>query len=643
MTAPTPAPATPRIFVSHAHQDDAFCLRLIADLRERLGEDAVWYDTSGGLHGSDQWWDRILAEITERPYFLVVLSPSASASRWVPEEMAIAYRQKVELGKRLLPVRLADSPRREDWKGTQEFDFTAPNDPARYAAALNELLAVLGVDPAHRAPAAAPVGDRPLSRVEQFAREANTAYGRQAWSDVLDKTDLLIERDAMTPDLWRKRASAAEALRDPRASEAIAKALASDPDDVDTLMLQGRIFTRDGDGARAAATYLRAFQVSGIDDIASRLTILEPLCDALKQQRRWEDLARRAHDAQRLAPEDPRWPRDERDALASLSRPAEALTIARALTARPGATASDHLALAHLLKATAAPESAIAAALDAAARLTPNGASDPAIAQARRDLFPPPIPPERFPARLASLGFTPHARDGQEWILPPLVAIPAGQFRLGSDKTRDKDARDDELKRVVVDLPAFQIARFPVTVAEYACFVRAGHAAPRDWATIQTKLDHPVTTTTWYDAYDYAAWLAQRTGQPWRLPTEAEWEKAARLDPRDPLGASSARVYPWGDAFDQSRCNTSGSNLKGTSPVGWYGPDNPDPRAGRQSGASPCGVEEMAGNVWEWTATIYAADYTHATQQAARDSTGNRALRGGSWLGNPIARACGVP
>ena len=102
------------------------------------------------------------------------------------------------------------------------------------------------------------------------------------------------------------------------------------------------------------------------------------------------------------------------------------------------------------------------------------------------------------------------------------------------------------MKRVVVDLPAFQIARFPVTVAEYACFVRAGHAAPRDWATIQTKLDHPVTTTTWYDAYDYAAWLAQRTGQPWRLPTEAEWEKAARLDPRDPLGSSSARDLPLG-------------------------------------------------------------------------------------------------
>ena len=137
--------------MSHSHEDDAFCQRLVADLRARLGEDAVWYDNSGyeskaGLHGSEDWWDRILAEITERPYFLVVLSPNANASLWVPEEMKIAYRQYVELGKRLLPVRLAESERREDWKGIQEFDFTPPDDPARYAAALNELLAVLGVD-----------------------------------------------------------------------------------------------------------------------------------------------------------------------------------------------------------------------------------------------------------------------------------------------------------------------------------------------------------------------------------------------------------------------------------------------------------------------------------------------------------------
>ena len=337
------------------------------------------------------------------------------------------------------------------------------------------------------------------------------------------------------------------------------------------------------------------------------------------------------------------------DLLHRAGRDDQATKEASALAALPGATASDCLALARLLKATGAPDATIAAALDAAARLTPNGASDPAIAHARRELFPPPRPhPSRPLPRAAGQPrlHAPRARR-QRVDLPPLIPIPAGQFRLGSDKARDKDARDDELKRLVVDLPAFQIARFPVTVAEYACFRRAtSHAAPPGtynaltWDDQLQQLDHPVVTITWYDAYDYAAWLAERTGQPWRLPTEAEWEKAARLDPRDPLGASSERVYPWGDTFDQSRCNTSESSLKGTSPVGWYGPDNPDPRAGRQSGASPCGVEEMAGNVWEWTASIYAADYTQTAQQAARNSTGSRSLRGGSWDDDPvIARA----
>ncbi len=205
----------------------------------------------------------------------------------------------------------------------------------------------------------------------------------------------------------------------------------------------------------------------------------------------------------------------------------------------------------------------------------------------------------------------------------------------------------NELQRRVVDLPAFEIARFPVTVAEYACFLTATKRAPPPkgqyntltWEDQLQRLDHPAVGVTWYDAYDYAAWLADpaRTGQPWRLPTEAEWEKAARSDPRDPLGASSERIYPWGDSFAAARCNTRESNSETTTPVGWYGPDDPDPRAGRQSGASPCGAEDLAGNVWEWTATAYTADYSKSETQSQRNSTDNRCLRGGSWYDIPAS------
>ncbi len=237
-------------------------------------------------------------------------------------------------------------------------------------------------------------------------------------------------------------------------------------------------------------------------------------------------------------------------------------------------------------------------------------------------------------ARLTSLGYRSERQGNTLVILPPLTIIPAGKFRLGSDKRRDTNAFDDELRRVVVNLPAFQIARFPVTVAEYACFVGPNHAPPPHWAEQQANPEYPVVHVTWYEACDYAAWLAERTGQPWRLPTEAEWEKAARLDPRDPLGASSERIYPWGDAQDLSRCNNNSNYLvRGNTPIGWYGPDSPDPRMGWNSGASPCGVEEMVGSVWEWTASLYASDYSKATQPISRnfDSTVRRTLRGGSW------------
>ena len=252
------------------------------------------------------------------------------------------------------------------------------------------------------------------------------------------------------------------------------------------------------------------------------------------------------------------------------------------------------------------------------------------------------MPPERFPERLLALGFTPQARDRVEWIVPPVCLVPAGEYRMGSDKTHDPQAFGDESDRYTVDLPAFEIARFPVTVAEYARFLHATERKePRNWAT-QCKLaqDHPVVYTSWYDAADYAAWLDERTQQPWRLPTEAEWEKAARCDPRDPLSASSQRIYPWGDRFETTRCNTSESGHGATTPVGWYGPDDPDPRAGRQSGASPCGAEDMAGNVWEWLATAYVGNYRTSDTVEERSSTVIRCLHGGSWFNNAaFARA----
>lgn len=139
---------------------------------------------------------------------------------------------------------------------------------------------------------------------------------------------------------------------------------------------------------------------------------------------------------------------------------------------------------------------------------------------------------------------------------------------MGSDKRHDNQAYGSELPQHQVSLSAYQIARFPVTVAEYACAVRAKavREPPKgylgtDWQTQLQRLDHPVVCISWQDALVYTRWLAKMTGQPWRLPTEAEWEKAARWDAERQISC----VYPWGDAFDKARCNTSESGIKTTS------------------------------------------------------------------------------
>jgi formylglycine-generating enzyme required for sulfatase activity len=221
---------------------------------------------------------------------------------------------------------------------------------------------------------------------------------------------------------------------------------------------------------------------------------------------------------------------------------------------------------------------------------------------------------------------------GVEVIVPPLCDVAAGEFLMGSDPKQDSQAQQNEQAQHRVTLAAYQIARFPVTVAEYACFVRAGQPEPRSqhnqltWQQQLGRLDHPVVNVSWANAKDYAGWLAYTTGEPWRLPTEAEWEKAARWDP----ATRYARIYPWGDSFEQWRCNTSGSGKGTTTPVGTY-----------VAGASPCGAQDVAGNVWEWTSTLYKSyPYTAGDGRVDFGSTGSRVLRGGSWFNDPLyARA----
>ena len=200
------------------------------------------------------------------------------------------------------------------------------------------------------------------------------------------------------------------------------------------------------------------------------------------------------------------------------------------------------------------------------------------------------------------------------------ICIPAGEFWMGSDPQKDKDTYSDELPWHCISLPEYWIGRSPVTNAQYAVFVQAvGGEAPSSWQNHQPpteKLNHPVVNVSWYDAVAYSDWLSKLTEQKIGLPTEAEWEKAAR--------GPDGRIYPWGNEEpDINYCNFSAIN-KDTTPVGQYSP----------LGDSLYGCVDMAGNVWEWCADWYSENYyARSPQSSPPGPTGGqfRVLRGGSW------------
>lgn len=214
--------------------------------------------------------------------------------------------------------------------------------------------------------------------------------------------------------------------------------------------------------------------------------------------------------------------------------------------------------------------------------------------------------------------------EADNWVM-----IAAGEFRMGAQKSdprgpnHDPEAQDDEAPVHGVYLDAFQIGRYPVTVAEYRrfiedegyedrrCWVHGGFGdcrAPNQWEEQVLHPTRPVVYVSWYEAAAYCGWAGGR------LPTEAEWERAAR--------GPEGRKYPWGgEAPDATRANFYETGPKQTTPVGLY------PR-----GATPEGIRDMAGNVWEWVADWKGSYPQKAVRNPRGQDTGSaRVLRGGCW------------
>ena len=292
----------------------------------------------------------------------------------------------------------------------------------------------------------------------------------------------------------------------------------------------------------------------------------------------------------------------------------------------------------------------------------------------------------------------------REYILPPLVTIPAGNHIIGSEEGGPEERPVHE-----VELPAFQIGQYPVTNAEWQCFMEAGgyederwwdtaqarlwwegklgnteamdwwrelraklrkdfkatvaqyphwtehfknqmrglvtwperafeewlarrygarrHCWPGEWSNPRfNRLSQPVVGVCWFEAQAYCRWLAHESGLPLRLPGEVEWEAAAR--------GSAARRYPWGDTFDAERANTDEAHLRRTSPVGVF------PRGGTP-GEMP--LHDLAGNVWEWTASRYR-DYPIELGDDRGNLTAENPCvsRGGGWVGSAVGARVAV-
>jgi len=225
----------------------------------------------------------------------------------------------------------------------------------------------------------------------------------------------------------------------------------------------------------------------------------------------------------------------------------------------------------------------------------------------------PPNTPTLLPAASAIQKF---GTDNAE-----MVFVPAGEFTMGS-RDDASGAESDEKPAHPVSLDTFWVDRYEVTNAQYKLCVDAGKCQlPRETKSYthnpyfgEKEFDnYPVIYVSWNDAQAYCAWADKR------LPTEAEWEKAAR--------GVDERVYPWGDTFEQSRLN-SGSVVGDTTQVEKY-----------PSGASPYGALDMVGNVWEWVADWYDENYykNSPAQNPTRPASGqSRVLRGGAWHSNIV-------
>ncbi len=206
---------------------------------------------------------------------------------------------------------------------------------------------------------------------------------------------------------------------------------------------------------------------------------------------------------------------------------------------------------------------------------------------------------------------------------------------------------DDEKPVHEEHVEGFSISRYPVTNMQYQAFVADGgytrrwrqcwtdagwqeqgdRKGPRSFESPVDLPNHPRVGLSWYEAVAFGRWLSERTGVDHRLPTEAEWERAAR--------GTDGREYPWGPKFDAERCNASKTGVGVPTAVGLF------PSGVSPAGNNGIGICDASGNVWEWCATKHRKNYKEPEDNGLEGSA-VRVLRGGSFADGIILARCAV-
>lgn len=593
----TPARNPRQIFLSHARQDADFAHQLATDLSRHEWDVWIAPDSIGSGEG---WVAAINRGLAESGIFLLTLTPDAVNSKWVHSETDVAIGLEHDNSLRFIPLDLKPATVPPLWRRYQWVSFQS-----EYKAGLEELLQALQ-----------PEKMRPLARLY---RQLQDAVDRRDWAQV---QKLGAEINAQYADYRETETLMAMAKREEAREQRQAAENHAQKEQEEARLQQQQEEARaqkrreellaQKKQTEAAQLYARLQTAMDAADWDTALTMTDQIETLMPSYRDVKQLTVRARQAQR---------QEKRGDFSQTVRRIP-------MWGWIGGVVVIAFALFGVLQL-----------VKGGSNVVPTAIPSPTEMSVSTQI------PTTNPSSTLEIETRVRPADGAV-----MVYVPEGAFMMGSD-----DGQDDEQPIHEVNLDAYWIDQTEVTNAQFAQFVTAtGYETTAeqegtgfayvdgsfelidgaDWQNPtgpDSSLDgldaHPVVQVSWDDASAYCEWADSR------LPTEAEWEKAAGWDD----AAQEANIYPWGNNFDGTRLNFCDNNCsfewkddtvndgyEDTAPVGSY----PD-------GVSSYGALDMAGNVWEWTADWYDSEYyqnSPAKNPQGSSSGDARVLRGGSWF-----------